>query len=481
MLLKDIIHCEEERLAGLEITGISCDSRSVKPGYAFVCIKGTKSDGHAFAAAAQAAGAAVIVAERDTGLENQLLVPDTHAAYSGMCANWFSNPADSLHLIGVTGTNGKTSTTYMIKQILEAAGHKVGLIGTIQNMIGEKIVASHNTTPNAYELNSLFALMKAEGCAYVIMEVSSHALDQCRVYGLDFDIAVFTNLTQDHLDYHLTMENYLAAKKKLFSMCKTAVVNIDDPYAQQITDGLSCRIVTYSTGDSSTYSAKGINYRPACVDYELVSDGGIRHIRVHTGGRFTVYNSMAAAVAAIEAGVSSETAAAALDALPGVKGRAEVVPCDRGFTIIIDYAHTPDGLKNILSTFKDCPKNRLIVVFGCGGDRDRAKRPIMGNIAVHNADFAIITSDNPRTEEPSAIIQDILEGVNGARTPYKVIENRIEAIRYAVAMAARDDIIVLAGKGHETYQILKDGTIHLDEREVVAQALADLESGALHA
>ncbi len=475
MLLKDLIFYEGELSPDTEIAGITCDSREVKSGYVFVCINGAVSDGHLYAAAANEKGAAVIIAERDLGLGNQILVSDTHAAYAQMCAKWFGNPAEKLHLIGVTGTNGKTSTTYMIKRILERAGHKVGLVGTIQNMIGDKIVAAKNTTPNAYELNSLFSLMAAEGCSYAIMEVSSHALDQCRVYALNFDVAVFTNLTQDHLDYHITMENYLAAKKKLFKMCKIAVINIDDEYSNELISGLDCNIVTYSLGDCSTYSAKGIKYRPASVDYELLSNSIIRHIKVHTGGKFTVYNSMAAAVAAIEVGISPEIAADALESLEGVKGRAEVVPCDLGFTVIIDYAHTPDGLKNILSTFKDCPKNRLIALFGCGGDRDRTKRSIMGSIGVRNADFAIITSDNPRTEEPSAIIADILEGIAGYKN-YKVVENRIEAIKYAISIAQKDDIIVLAGKGHETYQILKEGTIHLDEREVVAEAIAEIKN-----
>lgn len=475
MLLKEILDRDAGKLVELEITGVTSDSRKVQQGFAFVCIKGTVSDGHDYAAAAVEKGAVAVIVERDIGLDNQIIVPDTHSAYSNMCAKWFGEPARALHLIGVTGTNGKTSVTYMLKRILEAAGHKVGLIGTIQNMIGEEVIASKNTTPDAYELNSLFALMKAKGCSYAIMEVSSHALDQRRVNELCFDAAVFTNLTQDHLDYHGTMENYLAAKKRLFTMCMTAVINSDDEYAAQITEGLDCKIVTYSAGDTSTYSAKGINYRPASVEYELVSDDGIKHIKANTGGKFTVYNSMAAVVSAVELGIDVDTAAKALSSLEGVKGRAEVVPCDKDFTVIIDYAHTPDGLKNILSTFKECPKNRLIVLFGCGGDRDRTKRPIMGSIAVRNSDFVIITSDNPRTEEPSAIIEDILEGVVGTRTPYKVVENRIEAIKYAVSIAQRDDIIVLAGKGHETYQILKDGTIHLDEREVVAEALQELK------
>ena len=474
MKLINLIECKNN-LADIEITGITCDSRQVKPGFAFVCINGAKSDGHDYAEKAVESGAAAVIAERNLGLSNQIVVPDTHAAYADMCANWFGNPAKDLKLLGVTGTNGKTSVTYMMKKILEKAGYKVGLIGTIQNMIGDEIIAAHNTTPNAYELNSLFALMKAKGCTYVIMEVSSHALDQSRVYKLNFEAAMFTNLTQDHLDYHITMENYLAAKKKLFRMCKTAVINSDDKYAAELMKDLDCKIVTYSMNDNSTYSAKGVNYRPASVDYEFVSDSEIGHIKINTGGKFTVYNSLCTAVCAVEIGIPLSTVAAALLELHGVKGRAEVVPTGKDFTVIIDYAHTPDGLKNILSTFRECKKNRLIAVFGCGGDRDKTKRPIMGNIAAHFSDYAIVTSDNPRTENPSAIIEDILVGMKGAAIPVKVIENRIEGIKFAVSIAKKDDIIVLAGKGHETYQILSTGTIHLDEREVVAEALEALK------
>ena len=472
MKLKDLIECNAN-LADLEITGITCDSRAVKQGYLFVCIKGFKSDGHQFAAMALEKGAVAIIAERDLGIDSQIIVDDSHAAYADVCANWFGNPAKSLKLIGVTGTNGKTSVTYMLKKILESAGYKVGLIGTIQNMICDEVIPTENTTPNAYDLNSLFALMKAKDCTYAIMEVSSHALDQCRVYNLDFEVAMFTNLTQDHLDYHITMENYLAAKKRLFKMCKTALINSDDEYAPQLMEGLNCKISTYSKGDSSTYSAKAVKYTPTRVDYEFVSDSDLCHITVNTGGGFTVYNSLCAAACAVELGLPIKQVAAAIAGLLGVKGRAEVVPCDRDFTIIIDYAHTPDGLKNILTTFRECEKNRLTVVFGCGGDRDKTKRPIMGSIAARYADFVIVTSDNPRSEEPSEIIKDILVGMDGTPTPYKVIENRIDAIKYAVETASKDDIIVLAGKGHETYQILKDGTIHLDEREVVAEALAE--------
>lgn len=472
MKLKKLIKCKES-LSETEITGITCDSREVKPGYVFVCISGAKSDGHDFAGSALEKGASAVITERDLGLEKQIIVEDTHAAYADICAEWFGNPADALILLGVTGTNGKTSVTYMLKKIIEEAGFKVGLIGTIQNMIGDEIIAAHNTTPNAYELNSLFALMKAKGCKYVIMEVSSHALEQKRVYKLNFEAAMFTNLTQDHLDYHITMENYLAAKAKLFKMCNTAIINSDDEYSERLMSEIPCRIVTYSTGNNSTYSAKGINYRPSSVEYEFLSDTEIGHIKVNTGGSFTVYNSLCAVACAVEIGIPLSTASAALSKMQGVKGRAENVPCDLGFNVIIDYAHTPDGLKNILTTFRECEKNRLVVLFGCGGDRDKTKRPIMGNIAVHCADYVIVTSDNPRSEDPAGIIDDILEGMSGSATPYKIIENRVEAIKYAVSSAQKGDIIVLAGKGHETYQILKDGTIHLDEREIVAEALEE--------
>lgn len=474
MKLKNLIDCNKT-LGDLEITGITCDSRQVKEGYAFVCIKGALSDGHNYAHKALEQGAAVVIAERDLELDNQIVVDNTHKEFAKLSAKWFGNPSKNLKLIGVTGTNGKTSVTYMIKQILETLGHKVGLIGTIQNMIGDEVIPTSNTTPNAYDLNLLFADMVEKDCDYAVMEVSSHALDQCRVYELDFEAAIFTNLTQDHLDYHITMENYLEAKKKLFKMCKVAIINSDDQYAEKIIEGLNCKVVTYSTGNNSTYSAKGINYRPAGVEYELLSANILQHIKVNTGGKFTVYNSLAALCCMIELGFDVKQSAEALKLLTGVKGRAEVVPTDRDFTVIIDYAHTPDGLKNILTTFKECKKNRLTVVFGCGGDRDKTKRPIMGNIASRFADNVIVTSDNPRTENPTAIIEDILEGLEGLPTPYKVIENRIEAIKYAIKTARPDDIIVLAGKGHETYQILSTGKIHLDEREIVAEALKETE------
>lgn len=474
MLLRELLCDAAGKFSDLRISGVTCNSKKVQKGCAFVCIKGTGTDGHNYAESAQKSGASVIITQKDLGLKNQIIVDNTRKTYALMCAKWFGSPANKLKLVGITGTNGKTSVTYMLKSILEQAGHKVGLIGTIQNLIGDEVIDSHNTTPEAYELNSLFDRMVKSGCDYCVMEVSSHALDQYRVSDLPFEVAVFTNLTQDHLDYHITMDNYLLAKKRLFSMCKTAVINADDEYAQRITEGLDCKIVTCSAGNNGICSARAVKYRPDSIEYELLSGGKLNHIKVSTGGSFTVYNSMLASVAALELGIGIEDIKRALLSMHGVKGRAESVPTGRDFTVIIDYAHTPDGLKNIISTFGECEKNRLILLFGCGGDRDKTKRPIMGNIAARGADYVIVTSDNPRSEEPRAIIDDILEGMKDFNTPIKVIENRIEAIKYAVGIAQSGDIIVLAGKGHETYQILKDETIHLDEREVIKEALAEI-------
>ena len=472
MLLKDLLSWLNKDLPPIEITGLTCDSRKVEKGFAFVCINGFTLDGHDFALKAEELGAAVIISEKPTGAKNEIIVEDTHAAYALMSAAYFGYPSKDLKLVGVTGTNGKTSVTYMLKAIIEQAGFKTGVVGTIQNLVGDEIVPTNNTTPDAFELNKLFAQMRDAGCEYAIMEVSSHALDQKRVYGVDFEVAAFTNLTQDHLDYHVTMENYMLAKKKLFDMCKTAVINIDDKYSSDISQGIAAKTVTYSVkSNESTYSANGINLKPDGIEYELVGYNFIRHIKIKTGGKFSVYNSLCAAVCAMELGFDIETVAAAFEKMQGVKGRAEVVPTGRDFTVIIDYAHTPDGLSNILSTFKELKKGRLVCLFGCGGDRDAKKRPIMGSVAARLSDFVIVTSDNPRTEEPNLIIKDILEGMKDTKTPYTVIENRIEAIKYAVTNAKTDDIIVLAGKGHETYQILKTGKIHLDEREVIAEAL----------
>ena len=474
MLLKELLPYVNGDIGNTEIRDITCDSRKVTEGTAFVCINGFTADGHDFALKANESGAAVIISEKCLGLPNEVVVEDTHKAFAEMSAAYFGHPSKSFRLLGVTGTNGKTSITYMLKAIIESKGYKTGIIGTIQNMIGDEVFESTNTTPDAYGLNKLFAQMRDAGCEYVIMEASSHALDQKRIYGIDFEVAAFTNLTQDHLDYHKTMENYLAAKLKLFGMCKTAVINSDDEYGKIIADSVTCEAVTYGVVDrAATYSANGINMRPDGIEYELVSDCSIKRMKLKTGGKFSVYNSLCAAACAKVLGFNDDEIASALESLEGIKGRAEVVHTGKDYTIIIDYAHTPDGLENILSTFSELKRGRLVCLFGCGGDRDKTKRPIMGSIAARLADFVIVTSDNPRSEDPAKILDDIIEGVKVSRTPYVVIENRIEAIKYAVQNAQKDDIIVLAGKGHETYQILADGKIHLDEREVIAEALTE--------
>lgn len=475
MKLKDILDKCPERFSEVEISGITCDSRHVTEGSVFVCISGAADDGHKYAKSAYENGAAAIICEKDTGFANQIFVEDSRKAFATASAKWFGEPQKRLKVIGVTGTNGKTSVSYMLKAILENCGHKVGLVGTIQNMIADEVLPSKNTTPSAYELQSIFSLMVAAGCDYCVMEVSSHALDQDRAFGVEFEAGLFTNLTQDHLDYHITMDNYLKAKRKLFGMCKVAVMNCDDSYFGEMSSGHACEVFTYSTKDKNAdFFADNIVLKPDRTSFDFVGGGFSKTISASIGGKFTPYNALCAAACAVKLGFPIECIADGFAKMNGVKGRAEVVPCDKNFTIIIDYAHTPDGLENILKTFADCEKNRLIVLFGCGGDRDRTKRPKMGAIACENADYVIVTSDNPRTEEPKAIIDDILEGMKNSKVPYEVIENRVEAIKKAVQIAEKDDIIVLAGKGHETYQILKTGTIHLDEREIVAEALQEI-------
>lgn len=455
-----------------EIVSITCDSRRVEPGCLFVCIVGTAVDGHIYAEAAQAAGAAVVVTQRDMGLHTQLVAENTRMAWAQICANWFGHPATRLKMIGVTGTNGKTTTTTLIKSMLEYTGHKVGLIGTIHNLIGDRVLPARHTTPDPYDLQSLLALMVVEGCDYCVMEVSSHALHQRRVAGCVYELGVFTNLTQDHLDYHGTMEDYMLAKKELFSLSHKGIVNMDDAWAEAISDGVPCPLTTYSAkNDAADYVARNIRYRADGVDFELVGIGQIGRVNMKIPGQFSVYNGLCAATVCLALGMEFDTVVAALSAAEGVKGRAEVVPTGRDFTVVIDYAHTPDGLDNICRTLKECCSGRLVTLFGCGGDRDKTKRPLMGAVAADLSDYLVVTSDNPRSEDPAAIIEDILVGLQEKTTPYTVVENRVEAIHWAIAHAQPGDTILLAGKGHETYQILATETIHLDEREVVAEAL----------
>lgn len=458
-----------------EVLDVTQDSRLVKEGSLFVCVKGAAFDGHSVAAEMMEKGAVGVVVERDLGIDGQILVENSREAFSPVCANFFGNPADRLKLIGLTGTNGKTTTTFLIKQILENCGKKVGLIGTVQNMIGDEIYPAKYTTPDPYELQKLFSMMAEAGCEYCVMEVSSQALAQGRVSGLRFTLGAFTNLTQDHLDYHKTWENYFAAKRRLFENCDIAVTNADDENGLKIVEGFDFdKLITYAVNtNDATYIAKNVRFKPSGVDYELVGDM-IGRCSCPIPGRFSVYNSLCACSCALALGIDFDTVLDSISKSKGVKGRIEVVPTGRDFTVIIDYAHSPDGLENIISSLKEIAKGRVVTLFGCGGDRDKTKRPKMGRIAAELSDFCIVTSDNPRSENPSDIIKDILVGMENISTPYVVIEQRREAIEYAIKNAKKDDIILLAGKGHETYQILPEGTIHFDEREVVAQALSTL-------
>lgn len=474
-LLRDTGIVVETMNGDKEITAITCDSRRIEEGCLFVCIVGTAIDGHRFAAQAEADGAAAVVVQRDMGLRTQLMATHTRSAWAQICANWFGRPAQRLRMVGVTGTNGKTTTTTLMKSMLEHAGHKVGLVGTIHNMIGSRILPAEHTTPDPYDLQSMLALMVMEGCDYCVMEVSSHALDQQRVSGCYFEVGLFTNLTQDHLDYHGTMDNYMAAKKRLFSMCRTGIVNKDDAWSDRMMEGAACALTTYGIAGAADVTATNIAHQADGVEFDLMQAEHTARVALHIPGQFSVYNGLAAAAGCLALGLSFDQVVAALGAAEGVKGRAEVVPTGRDFTVIIDYAHTPDGLDNICSTLKECAGGRLVTLFGCGGDRDKTKRPQMGAIAAKWSDFLVVTSDNPRSEEPGAIIGDILAGLTDTDTPYTVVENRVEAIHWAIANAQPGDTLLLAGKGHETYQILSEGVIHLDEREVVAEALATTE------
>ena len=379
-------------------------------------------------------------------------------------------------MIGVTGTNGKTSVTLLLKHVLQTVqGAKVGLIGTMENQIGDEVVPTERTTPESFELQGLFARMRDAGCRYVVMEVSSHAIALERVGGVHYDVAAFTNLTEDHLDFHKTMEAYCDTKAELFARSDKAVFNADDPWYSRVSAKCTCPALTISEKTESGLYAKDIVMHSDGVSFTAVWEK--EEVPVHLGipGRFTVYNALTVLGIALQLGISLGDSARALATARGVKGRVEVVPTPgKPYTVLVDYAHTPDGLENVLASVRDFCKGRLIAVFGCGGDRDPMKRPIMGEIGTRLADHAIITSDNPRTEDPMAIIADILEGVDSTQKNYEVIENRVCAIRHAMDIAEKNDIIVLAGKGHETYQEIMGVKHHLDEREIVAQYLAEM-------
>ncbi len=465
-----------QNIPDIDITDIAFDSRKVTKGSLFICINGESVDGHNFAVSAEEKGASIIVAEHKTDSTlPHIIVDDTRVAMSVIASAWFDHPEKSLKFIGVTGTNGKTSTVFFIKRILDKMGQKTGLVGTVCNMIGDKSFPASVTTPEPLALFSLFADMVKAGVTHVVMEVSSHSIVQKRVYGVHFESVVFTNLSQDHLDYHGTMENYKAAKKELFLQAATAVINIDDKTGQEYFNEISCKKLTYSTlKNNADFVGKDIKLKPSGVSFQAVTLGGIARVTTASPGKFMVYNALGAIGAVCALGFKFMDILPYIMSLGAVDGRAQIISGERPYTVMIDYAHTPDGLENILSSVKQYAQGRVITLFGCGGDRDRTKRPLMAGKACEYSDFVIVTSDNPRTENPTAIINDILEGITLDEKHYTVIENRREAIRYAIDMAREGDFIVLAGKGHEKYQILGKEKIDFDEKKITLDIMEEL-------
>lgn len=457
-----------------EITGVSYDSRCTKPGDLFVAMTGFATDGHQYIGKALENGAAAVLCQQTPETDCPYIqTEDSRRALAVVGANWFHHPASGMTMIAVTGTNGKTTTTYLLKAILEQAlGAKVGLIGTNQNMIGQEVIPTERTTPESFEVQHLFRQMADAGCTHVVMEVSSHALALDRVYGVRYQVGIFTNLTQDHLDFHKTMEAYCDAKAILFRNCGTGVVNADDSWTPRLLRNASCKVLTYAEHAPADLRAENVGLGADHIAFDAVTETERVPVRVNIPGGFMVYNTLDVLGAALALGIPLKDSARVLAAVPHVKGRVEVVPTPgRDYTVLIDYAHSPDGLKNVLSSVQGFAKGRTIALFGCGGDRDRTKRPKMGKTAAEHADFLVITTDNPRTEKPGAIIEDILPGLEGSVTPYTVIEDRVEAIHWAMDHAEAGDVIVLCGKGHETYQEINHVKHHMDEREIVADYL----------
>lgn len=479
-VLKGIEEIEVRGDLEIDVPSIAYDSRKVENGGMFVAIVGFKMDGHNYIESAIQSGAKVIAMQE--GAYDAGMIPDgitvvfskdTRKFLPMVACNFYGNPTRELKVVGVTGTKGKTTTTYMIKSILEHAGKKVGLIGTIANYVGDKCYESERTSPESLDLQRMFREMVNNKCDVAVMEVSSHSLALDRVWGIDFDIGVFTNLTQDHLDFHKTFDNYLAAKAKLFTMCKEGFVNCDDMYAKKLMDMATCPITTYGIDNNPFVSARDIIITNSYSDFKMPFNKVIQRIKVDIPGRFTVYNALAAICVSIRLGAGVEDVLAGLENVK-VPGRSEVVPTTRNFTVIVDYAHTPDSLENILKASKVYTKGKIICVFGCGGDRDTAKRPMMGEIAGKLAGYTVITSDNPRSEKPEEIIRQIEEGMKKTNGKYKVIVDRKKAIEHALRKAEKGDLILIAGKGHETYQEINGEKHHFDDREVVRELVTKL-------
>ncbi len=476
-LLETVEILETNMNLDVEINDIQYDSRKVGKGDLFVAVVGFETDGHKYIEKAMALGAVCVLCQmRPEGDEPFVRVADTRATLALISKVFFGSPSEKMTMIGVTGTNGKTTTTTLIKHMLETvANAKVGLIGTNANMIGEEEIPTEHTTPESYELQKLLKRMADNGCTHVVMEVSSHSLTLSRVEGIRFTVGVFTNLTQDHLDFHGTMETYAEEKAKLFSICEKGIINADDKWAKFMLDRAKCPVTTFSVDSiEGDFMARDLRIDPAGVKFvALHNEAGLTRVKMPITGRFSVYNALAVLATGVALGLDLSECTKSLENVSGVKGRVEAVPTDGDYHILIDYAHTPDALENVLKSVKETAEGRVVALFGCGGDRDSKKRPIMGEIAAKNADFVIVTSDNPRTEDPAKIIADIVKGVKNVRTPHTIIENRREAIAFAIDNHRSGDVIILAGKGHETYQIIGKTKFDMDEREIVAEHLKE--------
>lgn len=489
MYLKDLIRpLTIYRATGdlnIEITGIEVDSRQVKPGDLFIALRGFTVDGHEYIAQAVEKGAAAVLVEQSiSNLSIPVIeVKDTRKALAIVSTKFYRYPTKEMKLIGVTGTNGKTTTTYLIEQLLTDAGHKTGVIGTIQMKVGEKTFPVKNTTPDILDLQKSFRMMRDEGCEYSVIEVSSHALSLGRTWGSQFRIGVFTNLSQDHLDFHETMEKYKEAKGLLFSQLANqygdepedhayAVLNADDEASKYYAQITPAQVITYGIDQAADVQAKYIQISPEGMEFELHTFRGIRQVKTKLIGKFNVYNLLAAISTALIEGISLDQIVESITKISGVNGRFEPVHAGQDFTVIVDYAHTPDSLENVLRTIREFAGKRVTCVVGCGGDRDRSKRPLMAQIATRYSDWSVFTSDNPRTEDPEAILRDMVAGVKDENlNEYTVIPDRREAIYVAIEKAKPGDIVLIAGKGHETYQEIHGVRYDFDDRLVAREAI----------
>lgn len=473
----------------VEISGVQYDSRIVAPGDLFVAIPGNCTDGHLFTDQAVASGAAALLLDRPVPVPSGVTVVITDNTRKGLAltsAQFYGHPTDCLTTVGVTGTNGKTTTTHLVEAVCQEAGWRTGLIGTIQNRIDTEPITTSHTTPESKDLQELLARMVHAGVQVVSLEVSSHALELERVTGCEFDVTVFTNLTQDHLDFHPDMKAYFEAKAKLFAGLKpqrkagrkTAVINADDPRGIEMAGRTTSRVIFYGVREPAEVLAHAIKLEPGGASFTIRYGSGEIGLNLKLTGMFSVYNSLAAFAVGLALGIEPSVIKSALEKVKGVPGRFELVDAGQPFSVIVDYAHTPDSLENMLTAAREFAQRRIIVVFGCGGDRDRGKRPLMGKIAVRHADLAIITSDNPRTEDPAAIIRDIKAGLDVVDTVrYRVVPDRRQAITEAVAEAVAGDIVIIAGKGHEPYQIIGREYRPFDDRLVAAEALKQVLKG----